>query len=226
MNRPSDQGAWDRHWRSTTVPTSPLGRVASLVRRHLLSRAVRYYAEHYFDEEGVFVECGSGTGQSSQRIPRRRRRLIALDFSALALREAATVSAFTDCVQSDIRRMPFRDESLAGVWNLGVMEHFSEPAVAEILLEFKRVLRPGGTLILFWPPRFGSSRCVLAPVEWCIGRVRATPFHFFPDEVNRLRSKKQAEETLEAVGFTPVAVDFTLRDGFIHVVVVATKPAP
>jgi len=79
--------------------------------------------------------------------------------------------------------------------------------------------------VLFWPPEFGSSRWLLAPIEWARTRLRGQPFHFFPDEVNRLRSRRHAREILEAAGFEPVAIDFTFWDCLIHLVVVARKPA-
>ena len=68
------------------------------------------------------------------------------------------------------------------------------------------------------------SRLVLAPIEWLRSRFRGRPFRFFPDEVNRLRSRRHASETLRAAGLEPVAADFTLRDAFIHIVAVGRKP--
>ncbi|HTO88531.1 MAG TPA: class I SAM-dependent methyltransferase [Thermoanaerobaculia bacterium] len=217
---------WEKHWHEGAAPHTALGRIASLVRRQVLSRAVRHYARRYFRAEGIFVECGCGTGQASARIERGRRRLIALDFSTEALRQAARVPVFTGRLQADIRNLPIADGSIDGIWNLGVLEHFDAQATAGILSEFRRVLRPGGMAILFWPPDFGSSRWVLAPTEGLISRMRGRPFRLFPDEVNRLGSRRHAAAALAAAGFETVATDFTARDAFVHVVVVARKPAP
>jgi SAM-dependent methyltransferase len=225
MSLEDEQAAWEHHWQSTGKANSLVGRIASVVRSQILSRAVRHYADLYFGDEGVFIECGCGTGQSSARIPAGRRRVVALDLSLEALRQTGHVTSFTDRVQADIRRLPFPDGSVAGIWNLGVMEHFDAAAAAEILSEFRRVLRPGAAAILFWPPEFGSSRWVLAPVERLIGWRRGRPFHVFPDEVNRLRSKRHAAEILRAAGLLPSAIDFSARDAFIHMVVVARRPA-
>jgi SAM-dependent methyltransferase len=224
MTHADEHDAWERHWHATAKARSPVGRIASFVRRRVLARAVHHYANRYFGDEGFFVECGCGTGQSSERIPRRQRRLVALDFSVGALRQARRVSSFTDRIQADIRRLPFRDASVAGLWNLGVMEHFDADSAKAILAEFRRVLKPGGVALLFWPPEFGSSRWVLAPVEWLLSRGRERPFRVFPDEVNRLRSKRQAAEAVRAAGLEPTAIDFTLRDAFIHMIVVARRP--
>jgi SAM-dependent methyltransferase len=224
MSHVSEQLGWERHWHSTAGPSSLVGLIATLVRRQILSRAVRHYADRFFEPAGVFVECGCGTGQASQRMMRDGRRLVALDFALGALRQAARVPCFNDRLQADIRRLPFRDGSVTGIWNLGVLEHFEAGTAVEILSEFRRVLKPGGTVILFWPPEFGSSRWVLAPFEWLVSRKRGHKFRVFPDEVNRLRSKRQAAETLRAAGLEPASIDFTARDAFIHMVVVAKRP--
>ncbi len=224
MNGGSEQEIWERHWRSTARPDALVGRIAAAVRRHVLSRAVRHYTDRYFGRRGVFVECGCGTGQASARIVRNGRSLVALDVSPEALQQSRSVGSFTGRVQADIRRLPFRDGSVSGIWNLGVMEHFDPASGLAILREFRRVLEPGGCAILFWPPEFGSSRWVLGPVEWLVGRRRGSAFHVFPDEVNRIRSRAHAIETVRAAGLESVATDFTLRDAFIHMVVVARRP--
>jgi SAM-dependent methyltransferase len=222
---PAGRVTWDRHWESLRGPRTLFGGIASFVRTQLLSRAVRHYTGTFFSECGVFVEAGCGTGQSSGRLDGAARRLVALDFSAEALKAAHRVPVFSDFLQADIRRLPFRDGSVAGVWNLGVMEHFSERNGLAILHEFRRVLASGGVIVLFWPPEFGLSRLVLAPVERFLSWRREAPFAFFPDEVNRLRSRGHARQTLSEAGFETAAVDFSFRDLFIHLVVVGRKPA-
>lgn len=215
---------WDEHWVSTSG-ASLFGRLTSFVRTRILSRAVRAYTDRFFPSSGVFVECGCGTGQSSSRILRGRRRLVALDFSLPALRTAREILTYTEHLQADIRRLPFADDTVSGIWNLGVMEHFEPNQADTILAEFRRVLRPGHVAILFWPPDFGSSRWILGPIERFRSWRRGKPFRFFPDEVNRLRSRREAFATMAAAGFEGVAADFTFRDGFIHVVVVGRKPS-
>jgi len=224
MGQTPEHEAWEKHWHSTEETRSIFGRVASLVRRQILSRAVQHYAETYFPAGGVFLECGCGTGQSSGRIPRHQRTLVAVDFSTAALREARNVSVFGAFLQADIRRLPLAADTVAGIWNLGVLEHFEPEATRRILEEFHRVLRPGAVAILFWPPDYGSSRWVLAPIERFRSKRAGRPVRFFPDELNRLSSKDEARSVVRQAGLEPVAVDFTPRDVFIHIIVVAKKP--
>jgi len=150
---------------------------------------------------------------------------VALDFSLPALRAARTIPTYTEHLQGDIRRLPFANDSISGIWNLGVMEHFDPNQAAEILAEFRRVLRPGHVAILFWPPNFGSSRWILAPIERLLTWRRGRTFRFFPDEVNRLRSRGHALAIMKAADLEPIAADFTFRDCFIHLVAVGRKPS-
>lgn len=221
----SERETWERHWKSLDRESALFGRLASLVRKLLLRRAVRHYAEAWFPAEGVFVDAGCGTGQASAAIPARGRRLVGFDFSLLALEDARKEDLYRSRIGGDIRSLPFKDGSVTGLWNLGVMEHFPQPEGIAILREFRRVLMPGGAAILFWPPELGSSRWLLAPIEWVKTRLRGRTFRFFPDEVNRLRSRRHAREMLEAAGLEPAALDFSLRDGLIHLIVVARRPA-
>lgn len=221
----TERAVWDRHWQALGREAALFGTLASLVRRLVLRQAVRHYAEKYFPADGLLLDAGCGTGQASASIPARSRRLAGFDFSLPALAEARKEGTYQVMIGGDIRALPFRDGSLSGLWNLGVMEHFSREDGIAILREFRRVLAPGRAAVLFWPPEFGSSRWVLAPIEWAKTRRRGRPFQFFPDEVNRLRSRRHAREMLAAADLEPVALDFTPRDGLIHLIVVARRPA-
>ena len=215
---------WDRHWRTLQREGAVFGTLASIVRKTVLCRAVRHYTDCYFPAQGRFVEAGCGTAQASGQIAAQERLLVGLDFSLPALLAARGGAPHRGFVCGDIRHLPFRDGSLAGIWNLGVMEHFSPQEGRAILLELRRALRPGACALLFWPPEFGLSRWVLAPFEWVRSLVRGRTFRFFPDEVNRIQSFRHARETLRSGGLDPVATDFSLRDSFIHVVAVGRKP--
>jgi SAM-dependent methyltransferase len=218
-----DLEIWNRHWRTLRGERSLFGRLASFVRWLVLGRAVRHYTERYFAAEGWFADAGCGTGQASRQIEPVARRLLGLDFSLEALLDARRTSTYRALVQCDIAHLPFRDGALAGVWNLGVMEHFLPAHGQEILREITRALRPGGTALFFWPPAVGSSRLVLGPIEWLRSLLTGERFEFFPAEVNRLRSFRQARAMLRGGALEPAAVHFSLQDLFIHFIVVGRK---
>ena len=156
-------------------------------------------------------------------MPRRARTLVGLDFSAIALREARTSAGMHALVQADLFAMPCRSESIDGIWNLGVMEHFSSEQISACLREFHRVLKPGGVILLFWPSASNSSRWILAPVEKLVSSVRRSNFTFFPGEISRLPSKRHARTLIESQGFEIDLIDFNWRTAFIHMVIAARK---
>src|SRR5271157_2786506 len=110
-----------------------------------------HYAKRHFPASGIFVEAGCGSAESSDRIDRHGRQLIGLDFSASALQVAQRVGNMDMLIQGDVFSLPFRSHSVDGIWNLGVMEHFTETQICSCLREFRRVLKPDGVILLLWP---------------------------------------------------------------------------
>jgi SAM-dependent methyltransferase len=216
------QNAWEKHWSSLDGSGPIFGFLSTLTRRILFQPAVSFYVERFFSRTGVFVEMGCGTADSSASVVRGDRRLLGLDFSAAALEAANRVGRMDALIRADMFAVPLKCHSVAGIWNLGVMEHFTETEIRLCLREFRRVLTPGGTIILFWPAERNLSRWVLGPLEWATSRVRGSGFAFFPDEINRLRSKRHARELVGSEGFEIKAVDFNWRTAFIHMVIAAT----
>lgn len=225
IRRPPGGGAWNEHWQRLRGRSGLFGALSSLVRRLVLRPAVRHYVERLFPPRGVLLEAGCGTGQASAGIAPRQRCLVGVDFSLAALVEARRTGAHRHLVLADIGALPFRDGAMAGLWNLGVMEHFPAPEGIRILAELRRVLASGAPILLFWPPEFGLSRLVLAPIERLRSLLTGRPFAFFPDEPGRLASRRDGRGRLTAAGFAGATADFSWRDGFIHVVVWARRTA-
>jgi SAM-dependent methyltransferase len=222
MNLPGASRYWDEHWQSL-AKRSWFGLGALATKRFIFQPAVAYYAHRFFPDSGVFVEMGCGTTESSVLISRAGRILIGLDFSAMALAAAQEIGYMDGLVQADVFSLPCRSASLRGIWNLGVMEHFSETQIRFCLQEFRRVLAPSGIVLLFWPPERNASRWFLGPIEWILSTIRKRQVVFFPDEISRLRSRAHAIQSLEREGFETLTVDFSWRTAFIHMVVVARK---
>lgn len=216
------RGDWDRHWQELAGQRSWFGWLASQVRRRLLRQALVHYAGRFFPHHGVAAEIGCGTGEASADLTGPYR--LGVDFSLGVLTAAQHSGTYHALLAADARQLPFADASLDGIWNFGVMEHFPEPLGVAILGEMRRVLRPNGVLLLFWPPELGSSRWLLGPIEWLRSSLSGRTFRYFPDEVNRLRNRAHARQMLAAADLEPLAVDHTWRDAYIHLVVVARRP--
>ncbi|MGH9349388.1 MAG: S-adenosylmethionine decarboxylase, partial [Vicinamibacterales bacterium] len=80
-------------------------------------------------------------------------RVYAIDLSEPIVRQARAAfggRALRSAV-SDVRRLPFGDNSFDAIYSMGTIEHFAETEAA--VVELARVLKPGGRLILGVPNR-------------------------------------------------------------------------
>jgi len=126
-------------------------------------------------------------------------------------------------MHGSIFEIPAADHSFDGIYNLGVMEHFTEPEIQKILTEFKRVVKPGGKIVLFWPPDFGFSVNLFKAIKFVAEKFfgkRDIKFH--PDEVSRIQSKSHAERLISEGGFEIERYAFGPRDMFTQVMIVAS----
>ncbi len=212
---------WDRYWQTASEKKSFLGDVFTAYRKQILARGLSHYVEKYFPKKGIFVEAGSGSSQTSVRLKKHKRKFIAVDISSEALSEAKKNPLISKTIRADIRKLPFPDSSIDGIWNLGVMEHFSKDDIQKILLEFRRVLKKDGVLLLFWPPRYAPYHYFFRFIHF-LGRLMGKEWQFFPDEPSQLKSKKEAEIILRNAGFS-AKIHFSFRDGFTYLVVVSEK---
>jgi ubiquinone/menaquinone biosynthesis C-methylase UbiE len=202
---------WAKHW-GQDKQRSFSQRFFSWYRKAVFARTVHYFTGRYFPTEGVFVEAGCGTAETSMRVDKHggRRQLVALDLILPVLEHAHPVMDVRTA--GDIFRLPFLDSSIDGIWNVGVMEHFTHPQIDDILREFRRVLKPGAPVILLWPATYSPPQRILRAIEWWINRKSAgEKFRFHPDEISQLRSVRQGREVLSRDEFEPVSIDFGLH---------------
>jgi ubiquinone/menaquinone biosynthesis C-methylase UbiE len=129
--------------------------------RDLLSDRERYRIgtaqEHYASlvkelglatAEGVVLDLGCGTGDTTRRLQAVGCKAIGVDVSLLLLRGTRASSPETSpvFVVADITRLPFRSGSANCVALHNVIEHV--PNVDELLSEILRVLTPNGHAIV------------------------------------------------------------------------------
>lgn len=95
------------------------------------------------------VGCGTGTLLALQSRDARAERLIGLDYSPVMVRRANEKFAAADrlhCIQGDSERLPLADASIDVITCCNSFHHY--PHQAQVLRGFRRVLRPGGMLVL------------------------------------------------------------------------------
>ncbi len=227
LSQSAGASSWDRYWGGAQREGASdlLFEICATWFRGLLNRPYLERVMGRFFRPGERVlHAGCGSGQVDQRL-RHWLELEACDLSAKAVRMYNQVNQpYALAFQGDIMALHHGDGELDGIYNLGVMEHFTEEEILRCLREFWRVLRPGGRVVLFWPPRHSPIFLVLKAFQ-LFSRLldrgaQGTPY---PPEINRVRSRAQAENWLTQAGFKPIYCEFSWRDLLTQYVFVAVK---
>lgn len=219
-----DPQHWDPYWnRKGDLGGSLYEFVAGLYRRAIITPNLSRFVRRHFPPGAHLLHAGCGSGQVDMAI-RNCVRLTAVDISAKAVQLYARHNpAATRIEQADIFQLPFPNGVFDGVYNLGVMEHFTAEDITRILTEFRRVMHPGGKVLLFWPSRHAPSVWILHAVHFFLHRCLGRQAALHPPEISLLRSRYDAQAHVERAGLRLVDYYYGPRDGFIQAVLVAAN---
>jgi demethylmenaquinone methyltransferase/2-methoxy-6-polyprenyl-1,4-benzoquinol methylase len=169
----------------------------------------------------VVLDCACGTGDLTEAFARAgAARVVGLDFTQEMLDVAAGKRARLDpsvrerlhYVRGDAQALPFDDASFDVVSIAFGIRNVVNPAVATG--EFRRVLRPGGRVVVLEFARPG-----LGPVRWfndiyckrvmprtatLISGDRSGAYRYLPASVETFLSRAQMEQMLRDAGFAGV----------------------
>jgi predicted SAM-dependent methyltransferase len=101
------------------------------------------------------------------------------------------------------------------------MEHLTDEEIRLAMEEFKRVLRPGGYLILFWPHQLSPMRLMLKAYFKLFGTMKDS---LIPPEINRIKSRAQVKGLAQKSGLLLKDYYFGLSDFYTQSVIVLQKP--
>ena len=220
---------WDEYWLKAREKhrRGLYEHIAAFYRRFIIAPMAGLIISRYFvNEPGHdYLHAGCGSGGSDQRINLDRPRFHSLDlsFTALTIHREQPSATHRTFVCGNLFTLPYQSESIDGIFNFGVMEHFVELDIESILSEFRRVLKREGKVILFWPPNFGLSVIVLSSWLWLVNLFRQQPLSLYPDEVSRVRSFRWVRALMAQNGFIVLKTHFGPQDLFTFVVVIAQK---
>jgi len=220
----SGQSEWDKYWSAQKKSGGRLyDFIAEFYRKYIIKRTINHFIDKHFPRGSRLLHAGCGGGQVDTDIA-TRVSIAAVDFSVPALRiYRRTHRGPSRVICGDILDLPIKSAGVDGIYNLGVMEHFTEAEIHRILLEFNRVVKPGGKIILFWPPEFGLSVIFLKAVHFLLNHVLRKNVKLHPDEISRVQSRRQVQELIRGAGFSLVEYYFGIRDFFTYSVIVASK---
>jgi dolichol-phosphate mannosyltransferase len=217
---------WDKYWDSKErqVERSAYDIIASFYRNHLIKPTLNYFIRRTFAPQAELIHAGCGGGEVDTDIV-RYAKVTAVDISPNAVAKyRANHGARAECMVMDIFHLSSLKRRFDGLYNLGVMEHFEEDQIRQILAEFNRTLKPGGRLVLFWPPVYGLSVIALRIIHFVLNRMMRRNIQLHPPEPSKVRSRKQIRRLLDESGFDLQSFSFGIRDAFTYAVIVAAKP--
>ena len=218
------QEEWDAYWAEKKKSGKKLyDGIAVCYRKFIIKGALNTIIGREFPHGAELLHAGCGGGQVDEDIV-KRMNVTALDISLPALEQYQKVNGrFARLVQGSIFKIPLAEGSVDGVYNLGVMEHFSEEEIQKILAEFSRVLKPGGKMVLFWPPRFGLSVRALKFAHFALNDILKKNVKLHPEEITLVSSKEHVRGIVEKAGVKLIGYEFGLRDFFTHSIIICQK---
>jgi len=215
---------WDSYWqRKPSLPALVYELAAAVYRQAVIRPNLERALRREFPCGARLLHAGCGSGQVDERL-HEAFQITAVDISpeALSLYSRNNPGAHR-LDHADIFALPYCDGAFDGVYNLGVVEHFTPNGIVSVLREFRRVLKPGGKIVIFWPHRKAPSVMLLGAVLLCLRAVFKSRTQLHPPEVSLLTGKSYAREILEQAGFECAYFEYGIRDGLIQAVVVGKK---
>jgi 2-polyprenyl-6-hydroxyphenyl methylase/3-demethylubiquinone-9 3-methyltransferase len=146
-----------------------------------------------------WLDAGCGTGTISRWLARERgASVVALDASERMLANAAKSSG-VEYVLGDVTCSGLHDRSFDGVLCSSVLEYLPDPADA--LKEFRRIVRPGGTILASAPHAALSARIPLWLGYWMTRPLRQRRLFSYLDHSRHSFSEQAFAQLLRANGF-------------------------
>jgi len=143
---------------------------AGLIIRHLEDHGVRLSGSSLLD-------LGSGLGGYSQEFAARGAQVFAVD-----LTPPRSGAPGLHRIRANAGAVPLRDASVDLVFCASLIEHVPRPG--EILGEIERVLKPGGTAYVSFPPYYSP-----------LGGHEYAPFHYLGEKIAmRLRGRRKVPD--------------------------------
>ena len=219
-----DPQNWNEYWDQKSAKTSAVyDLVAALYRNAVIKRQLEKTIRREFEPGSRLLHAGCGGGPVDVNL-HERARITAVDISPSALDLYRRSNPGAEEVRhADILNLPFANETFDGAYNLGVVEHFDREQLRRALSELRRVLKPKGKLVVFWPHAHGTSVMALGAAHWLLNDVLQQNIRLHPAEVSLVHSPREATEILATGGFDLTSYTFGPKDLFVQATVVGTR---
>lgn len=220
------QREWDSYWEQQSSVTKTYGKIASIYRKFIIPRSLIKTLNLKLEPNSRLLHAGAGGGEVDSALA-TSWNLYSIDYSFRATiqhREVHHKNGREDLVsQADIFNLPFSNNTFDAVFNLGVMEHFSDAEIVSALKEFSRVTREGGVIILYWPPIWGLSVMALRMAKFVLQLERRKQISLYPPEINLIKSRRRCAHWISEADLNFEQFSFGIGDFFTHQIVIARK---
>jgi dolichol-phosphate mannosyltransferase len=219
-----DPQNWNEYWDQKSEKSSAAyDAIATVYRNTIIKRRLEATIKREFQSGARLLHAGCGSGQVDAGL-HEHAKITAIDISPSALAIYRRHNPQAEAVRhASIFDLPFPDQSFDGAYNLGVVEHFQKDELARAFTELRRVLKPGGKLVVFWPHAHATSVKLLSSAHWVLNDVLHKDIRLHPPEVSLIHSRKEATELLDAGGFDLESYNFGAGDFFVQSVVVGAR---
>jgi ubiquinone/menaquinone biosynthesis C-methylase UbiE len=190
-------------------------------------------------EDDLVVDLGAGTGLLALALAPRVQELVAVDISEQMLQRLDDASAAdgvnnVEPLLADLRRLPLEDESATLVVSNYAFHHLDDPGKELALAEARRILRPGGRLVicdmmfsLSLEPRdrrllWEKVRALLRRGPAGVVRILRNAARVVAGRWEQPATPESWQEMLEARGFEQVRIELLAHEA---AVAVARRPA-
>jgi ubiquinone/menaquinone biosynthesis C-methylase UbiE len=153
------------------------------------------------------LDLGCGSGVFAAEVARRGMAVVGVDLSTRLLERGRRQAPAVGFAAGDAERLPFPDETFAGVLLSGLVHHLPDPSA--MAREVHRVLRPGGRFMAFDPNRRN-------PAMWAY-RDWSSPFYssIGVTENERPVLASQVRDVFASVGFRTATDYFSARYRYV-----------
>lgn len=214
---------WDTYWAKDQKAYNTIyDGVAVFYRKYIIKPYLRRYFNKYFTHDSVILHAGCGGGQVEEGFD-ESFNIIGMDISCNALSLYSRCHDHSSLILGDITTIGIKDETIDGVYNLGVMEHFSEDKIHTIFREFHRIVKKNGIIVVFWPPKFGLTVIVLQFGHFLLNSILRKNVQLHPPEPSLIKSRAYVEQIVKHTGFNLKEINFSLADAYTYMVVVMEK---
>jgi len=223
---------WDTYWlKENKIENKIYDLMAVRYRKYVIKPYLKKYLHSYFYKGDILLHAGCGSGQVEDNDINNTFTIIGMDMSQNALKLYKSNHENHILICGDVSENGLKNESVDGIYNLGLIEHFTTEQIKLILLEFNRILKPNGTVLIFAPPEYGLTVIFFKIVDYILNSLLKKDIWFQPcpqsePEINRIQSRKWMENIVENTGFVITEFNFDCSDLYTHVAVVLKKINP